>query len=184
MAERVHLTGDPERPTRIMEDPIEIANPILGFFLGYWRDNRQGNALPQYARFVPREIKKHLPWVVVTDALPEYEDFRYRVVGTHVTRYFLGDGTGKTIRQAFAGEDASVAESLVWLHRRACVERIPIRLTGPATVLKNIYFPSYDSIYLPYATGGETAGKIVNVFTFDYREIAETRETPLATAVL
>jgi len=173
MVERVHLVGDSARPTRVVEDPHEIDNPILEFFVSYWARKRETNGLPRYASFVPKEVKQHLPWVVVSDALPDYEDFRYRVVGSRVAQYFLGDGTGKTIREAFEGLDAQFVEGVLWLNRQTCVERVPIRLTAHATVQNEIYFPACDTIYLPYSTDGIVADKVVNVFTFSLQSMVK-----------
>ena len=172
------MTGDRARPTRVVEDPVEIDNPILAFFLAYWRDKREGGMLPRYANFALKENKAHLSWVVVVEALPAYTDFRYRVVGTRVTQYFLSDGTGKTVRQAFADMESNFVEGIVWLNRQACIERSPIRLTGPATVLNEIYFPDYDTIYLPYSSDGTTADKVVNVFTFNHQKIHDRHTVP------
>src|SRR6185295_4979011 len=104
--------------------------------------------------------------------LPDCSDFRFRVVGSRVAEYFLGNATGKTIREAFAGVDKEFIDATVWLYRRSCSERIPIRLTGPSSRHQSIYFPNYDALYLPYSSDGEHADRVINVFTFNYEEIA------------
>jgi hypothetical protein len=103
MVETVQMVGDLERPSTLVSNPEAIDNPILDFFLTYWRTKRGDAVLPLRDSFVPKEVRGHLPWVVVADALPDYLDFRYRVVGSHVCRYFLSDGTGKTVHEAFTG---------------------------------------------------------------------------------
>jgi hypothetical protein len=177
MAESEHMVGDPARPSRIVVDPQVIDNPILDFFLSYWRSKRGAQALPLRNGFLPQEVRGHLPWVVVADALPDYTDFRYRVVGTHVCRYFLGDGTGKTVREAFGEVSAELAEGTLWLYRHACSERIPVRFTGPSSRWQEIYFPDFDAAYFPYSSDGKAADRVVNIFTFNYQKFLETRST-------
>lgn len=172
MSEHVQLVGDRVNPARLVENPQSIDNPILAFFENYWRESCLGAPLPLRASFTPQKVRGNLPWVVVADALPDHSDFRFRVIGSRVAEYFLGNGTGKTIREAFAGVEAEFVDATVWLYRRSCTRRIPIRLTGPSSRHESIYFPNYDTLYLPYSSDGEHADRVINVFTFNYEEIA------------
>jgi hypothetical protein len=177
MTERVHNVGDPMRPARLVENPQSTDNPILTFFLSYWHQKRIGSSIPTHSSFNPKEIRGHLPWVVVVDALPDFEDFRYRVVGTNVCRYYLADGTGKLIREAFAGleQGTEIAEGTLALYRHACVTREPFSYTGPSSVYRDIYYPDFDALYLPYSADGMAANRVVNVFTFNYQKFVKTR---------
>lgn len=174
MAGRIQYFGDANRQTLVCEDPDDVADPVLGFFLAYWQRKRRGTDVPLVADFIPKEVRSNLRWVVLIDALPDYEDFRYRLVGSSVCEYFLGDGTGRTIREAFAGMD-ELAEGIINLCRRACVLGRPIRVTGPSNLVNDVFFPPYDSLYLPYATGGQKADRLVNTFVFNYGAIREKR---------
>lgn len=184
MAESKQILGDPTRPTTLVSDPESIDNPILGFFLAYWRAKRGTASLPLHSDFRPQEVRGHLPWVVVADALPNFEDFRYRVVGSHVCRYFLGDGTGKTVRESLGIASKEIAEGTVQLYRQACKTRTSLRLTGPASRLDEIYFPDFDTAYFPYSLDGHTADRIVNVFTFNYQRFLETRSQRVLTGAI
>lgn len=178
MTEHVQMVGDRFRPTRLVENPTRIENPILAFFLDFWRENCRDGLLPLSASFTPQKIRGNLPWVVMADALPDCSDFRFRVVGSRAAEYFLGNGTGKTIREAFAGVDQAFIEATLWLYRRTCSERFPMRLTGPSSTYRQIYFPNYDALYLPYSTDGNHADRVVNIFTFNHDEIAHRALPP------
>jgi len=175
IAERIRILGDPACPTRIVENPEDIDNPILAFFLSLWRSDREGCALPLRSSFVPQKIRGNLRWVVLADALPNYDDFRFRVVGTNVSQYFLSDGTGKTLREVFTGQDQIVAAGTLWVYQRACLKRTPIRVTGPDNTFKGVFFPNFDAAYLPYSSDGLRADHIVNVFTFNYRKFRDVK---------
>jgi hypothetical protein len=168
MAERTLFVGNPDHPSRVTVDPSTIDQPVLAELLSYWRARRSGRTVPQYSDFSPKDLTRHLSSLVVTDALPELRDFRYRLVGSRVTRYFLSDATGKTIREEFGGE---LGEFLTALNRQACVEGIPVRLTGPAAIIGNTLYPDYDTLYLPWATG-HLVDKVVSVFVFDPGSLA------------
>jgi PAS domain-containing protein len=174
MAGRTQTFGDADRPTIVCEDPDNVSDPVLGFFLDYWRRKHRGDAVPLVADFIPKEVRRNLRWVVLIDALPDYNDFRYRLVGSSVCEYFLGDGTGRTVRESFAGI-GDLGEGIVALCRRACLLARPIQVTGPSDVVNDIFFPPYDSLYLPYATRGEKPDRLVNTFVFNYGAIREKR---------
>lgn len=174
MAGRIQTFGDRNRPTVIYEDPDEVLDPVLAFFLSYWRSKVRDGDVPWAADFIPQEVRSNLRWVVVIDALPAYVDFRYRVVGSSVCEYFLGDGTGKTVREAFASLGQR-AEGLVDLYRRVCLSGRPLRLTSPSTIINDIFFPDYDSLYLPYTTDGQKVDRLVNAFVFNRSAIREKR---------
>jgi hypothetical protein len=166
MGERTLFVGNPQLPSRVIIDPHCIDQPVLAEFLLYWRNRRRADTVPKYVDFVPRDFARHLASVIVTDAAGE--GFRYRVVGSRVTRYFLSDATGKTIREEFGGE---LGDFLTALNQQACSEGIPIRLTGPAALIDGILFPNYDTLYLPWATH-DKADKVVSVFVFDPDSLA------------
>jgi PAS domain len=163
MVERLSLLGTTQNPTRVVVDPGTIEQRALAELLAYWRLKRGDQRIPRYEQFSPREIARHLGSVVVADAMPDCTNFRYRLVGSRVTRYFLSDATGKFIDQEFEGE---LGQFLVALNRQACVESVPIRLTGPAAIIDGTLFPNYDTLYLPWAAG-EGGFKVISIFAFD-----------------
>ena len=50
-----------------------------------------------------QNARKLVPGLQI-DALPDYADFRYRLVGSSVCEYFLANGTGKTVSEVFKSE--------------------------------------------------------------------------------
>lgn len=172
MAGQVHQFGSEDRPSFFHEDPDEVDDPALAEMLGYWEASRGGNDIPPKAAFVPKDLKAHLPWIVVCDALPDGSDFVYRVVGTRVTDYFLDNGTGKTVTDAFV-DAKDVGQGTLSLYRRTCELRRPTRYIGAAAIYKGVYFPSFDALYLPYSCDGTRADRIVTLFVFNYEKLRE-----------
>jgi hypothetical protein len=172
---RIQMVGDPDRLSRLIDNPSEIDNPVLANFLDHWSKKRGERVLPDHADFVPRDAGKHLPWIVSTDALADYRDFRYRVVGSNVCRYFGIDGTGKTVSEAFARHPPQVGKWTLEIFRRTCRGGSPLRLTTPAGRWNDIVFPDFDALYLPYGKDSATADRVITVFTFNYRQLVEAR---------
>ena len=155
-------------------NPERIDNPILQFFLDYWHQKRGSRAMPARADISPREIKPYLGWVCFLDALPGYADFRYRLVGSSVAEYFLGDGTGRTVSEAFA-ENKRLREGVLYVFRKVCTTKQPLRIWSPGGSWQDRYYPDNDALHLPLGSDGETADMVMNVFTFNYEEFKKTR---------
>ena len=160
---------------RLDFDPQEIDNPVLSFFFNLWNARRGDRAMPARAQFTMRDMAPHLGWVSFIDVLPKLEEFRFRLVGSRVAQYFLGDGTGKTVREAFAGSPPRFVENVLKLYRAPCTTKRPVRIIGPGGFLKDVYFPDYDALYLPLAEDGANVNMLMNVFTFDYDEFRRKR---------
>ncbi len=78
-------------------NPGKLENPTLAFLRDYWEKKRGDRPMPSRADIRPSELKEHLGWVIMSDVLPGAQDFRYRLIGTLVTEYFLTEATGKTV---------------------------------------------------------------------------------------
>jgi hypothetical protein len=175
MPNRTELIGNPARPLTVVADPDTVDNPILEFFLAYWREKRGTARLPLRAAFNSKEVGTKLPWVTVVDALPDYSDFRYRVIGTHIDEYFILNATGMTVTEAFAKLNVRMGRLVISILQKTCIDRTPVRLTGPDFVLNNKFFPDYDTLYLPFSSDGEHTDRVVNAFVFNARKIMGAR---------
>lgn len=161
------------RSSTVEEDPKSVEHPVVAFFLDYWRSRLRGRKFPLVEDFVPKEVRANLRWVVLIDALPDYSDFRYRLVGSAVSEYFLGNGTGKTVSETFVSE--KVARGIASVYRRACELEKPLRVIGPSIAVNGMFFPTYDCLYLPYSTDGQKVDRLVNTFVFSYSATREKR---------
>jgi hypothetical protein len=176
VAEEVLTMGEGERAMRIVKNPSDVDNPILAYVLSYWRHKSSPGRPPSRKDIELRDLKSHLPWVILVDSVDGGEDFRYRVVGTRVAEYFLGDGTGKTVREALGDDETKeLRDFTLWLFRETCRTRAPIRFTGPGGHVRGVFFPDYDAIQVPLAGDDATPDTVLSIFTFNYREFLESR---------
>lgn len=173
----------PQATPILEQNPGQIDNPVLQFFLSYWQEKRAGRSMPSRADISPREIKPYLGWVCLLDALPGFADFRYRLVGSFVSEYFLGDGTGRTVSDAFA-KNPHVRDGALWLFRTTCKRKVPLRIWSPGGVWEDHYHPDNDALYLPLGADGENAGMVMNIFTFNYEEFKKTRSAHALTRTI
>jgi hypothetical protein len=159
-----------------VENPDSVDNPILAFFLDYWREKRGNDRMAARADIRIRDFPQYLPWVILLDAEDDYREFRFRVVGTRVAQYFLSDATGKTLSEAYEHTPPETREGTRLLLQRPCVTGAPTRATGPASTWQGNYFPNWDALYLPLGADRTKADSVFVAFTFNYQQFRQTRD--------
>ncbi|MBU6443948.1 MAG: PAS domain-containing protein [Alphaproteobacteria bacterium] len=168
--------AQPRAAFQAQSNPETLAEPALAFLLDYWRAKRGSREMPARRDIRPAELKKYLDSIVMIDVLGG-GDFRYRLVGTTITRYFLVDPTGKRVAEAWApaGEDAVMR---VTTNLSAVVAgRVPVRLWGQIDWTG--IGEDFDALYLPFSDDGERVTLILNLFTFDRQRILTERQIAL-----
>ncbi|HWU27272.1 MAG TPA: PAS domain-containing protein [Rhizomicrobium sp.] len=158
-------------------DPQNLQHPVLAFLKRYWDLKRGPRIMPSRADIRPSEMKEHLGWIVMLDALPDFSDFRYRTIGTRVTQYFLSDSTGKTITEAFQSYGPAAVDCFLWTHRQAAQARVGVRVFGDASWLGRSFL-DFDALVLPLSDDGNVANKILSAFIFDVSAQLQVRPAP------
>lgn len=158
--------------------PSRIEHPTLAAVFAYWDGKRRGRSMPSRADISPPELKDHLGWIILLDVLPDLSDFRYRLIGTKVARYFRADGTGSTVAEAFAPYGEGAVKGILAIHRKTARDCVPVVAYGEAAWLAEGY-DNFATIYLPLSDDGESCNKILSAFVFDYAAVKASSESAL-----
>jgi hypothetical protein len=156
-------------------DPVTLEQPTLAFLHAYWKSKCAGRAMASRADIRASEIKEHLGWVILLDVLPEMKDFRYRLIGTLVTQYWLTDSTGRTVSEAFEESGPVVQKAVLSVFRKCARDKCIVRSHGDAGWLPG-GFERFDSIYMPLSDDGERVTHILHAFVFDKPEVMLARQ--------
>lgn len=156
-------------------DPTELTNPTLAFLRRYWDEKRGDRLMPSRRDIRPSELKEHLGWVLMIEVFPDLSDFRYKLIGTLVTQYFLSDSTGKTVSEAFAQHGPAATNAVKAILRKTARDRVPMRAFGKAGWVAPGY-EQFDALYLPLSDDGETVNMILHGFVFDRPSVMMARE--------
>jgi hypothetical protein len=165
----------PKPRIQIEIDPGPLKNLQLEFLRRYWLDKRGDHALPSRADMVPSELKPVLDGLIMIDVLPDLAEFRYRLVGTAVTQYFLTDPTGKTTQEAWAPVGPRFADRIRNNLRAIARERVCVHAWGAVDWMGS-GDEAFECLYLPLSDDGETVNMIINLFTFDRRRVLLDRQ--------
>lgn len=156
-------------------DPRELTHPTLAFLRRYWDEKRGQRSMPSRRDIHPPELKEHLGWILMIEVFPDLSDFRYKLIGTLITQYFLTDATGKTVSEAFARYGPVTIKAVQALLRKTARDKIPMRAFGNAGWIAP-GFEQFDAIYLPLSDDGETVNMILHGFVFDRPSVLMARE--------
>ena len=165
-------------------DPQNIENPTLAAVHAYWLAKRGSRTMPARADINPVELREHLGWIMMIEVMDNCSDFRYRLIGTKVTRYFLTNSTGCTVSEAYGPFGETAVKGVKAVYRKSARDKIVVRAEGKANWITDWKeetrdFPHFDSLYLPLSDDGETCNILMAVFTFDYADVVAKSENVL-----
>lgn len=155
-------------------DPQTLEDPALSFLKAYWDEKRGARAMPSRADINPADLKEHLGWIILVDALPGFLDFRFRIIGTRVTQYFIAELTGKTVTEVFGAYGDGAVRGVQAVYRKAARDKVVVRSYGGAGWLGRS-FHDFDALAMPLSDDGETANMVLSVFTFDFSRLSLAR---------
>jgi hypothetical protein len=162
-------------------NPVSLENETLAFLLDYWNAKRGTRAMPSRGDLKASEMKEHLGWVMLVEAMPDLAEFRYKLIGTLVTQYFLGDSTGKTVSQAFKRTERPEvsAKAVRAMFGKCARDRVIVHCFGDAGWIGQGY-ESFNCICLPLSDDGEHVNMILHAFVFDRSSVLMAREVAKA----
>ncbi len=131
----------------------------------YWLSLHKDGARPLRRDLDPVDIPLLLPHVMLVEALPGAEDFRYRLVGTHVARIHGADNTGKRVTECFAPRECA---QVMALYQRTVREAAPIVHRGRPRRRDNRVL-DYEIVHMPLWNGADGVGMVLAGLEFTFR---------------
>ena len=146
----------------VVEHPT---NQLLIDLAALWQSKCVDGRLPARADFSPEVLRPWLGHVIMLDVIDGGRDFRYRLIGTHITRTLNRDYTGRLVSECDYDDRANVEASF-----RLPVElRKPVFRTGQTTWMSSIDAVPYDSVHMPLATDGHNIDMLLGAIEFHLR---------------
>jgi hypothetical protein len=133
-------------------------SPLLDDLHRYWLKKRGERAMPQRADIDPvdPEIRPHLGFIVLTDVVQPGR-FRYRLVGSMLTRLVGRDATGRYLDELYSPADY---EYMIVAYRWVVEHRAPLRIAGNLRHANRSWI-DMESIDLPLSSDGQTVNMIM-----------------------
>jgi hypothetical protein len=136
----------------------------LQLIYGYWQTKQGSRPMPRRSDLDPTEIPPHLlPGITLIDVVSDDRRYVYRLVGTMEAEVRGYDPTGKSVGEAYFGEnaeDATQCYDLVVNTRAPVLDPLPFleRRRG---------YRGAESLFLPLSNDGFTVNMIMVFFDPD-----------------
>ena len=148
-------------------DPVVREPAILSFVREYWQAQRGAALMPRRQDVIPADMKSYLPNILIADVIKGGEDFRYRVVGSQLQRYFSGNPTGMLMSSALAVFGQDTVQRTIAVYRRVISRRRPLRIRGAGAIYSQ-QAKTFDALLTPLSDDGENANMILGTFVFEW----------------
>ena len=146
-------------------DPSAKEPERLTFVRNYWERLRGARAMPSRMDITPWDMKAHLPHVLLADVVEGGADFRYRLVGSQLHRYFAGNPTGKLMSETLAGFGRETVERTIKTYDAVAARRAPLRIRGAGSIYAQ--GPKlFDAMLTPLSDDGVNVNMIFGAFVF------------------
>lgn len=156
LAPRLNETGMQHDPSLCFE------RRELGRLVDLWHAKRQDRPMPARADLTPFDLKAFLGNLTLVDVEADPVRFRYRLVGTNVTRIVKRDVTGRYFEDVYAGRLLETAIAVnAWVVR----ERAPLRIFSRTGHVRNDIY-TYDGVLLPLSPDGERVNMVLGALLF------------------
>jgi hypothetical protein len=160
--------------------PVVVLQPeskepdLLASVRAYWTRQRGSRPLPRRKDIAPSDIKKWLPQVLLVDVINGGADFRYRLVGGHLVRFFGSEPSGKLMSDALAPFGDETVQKTLELYRAALTLGEPLRIRGDGEWYGRSA-QHFDAILTPLSDDGVTVNMIFGAFDFMWNfDLAES----------
>ena len=138
-------------------DPSGVTSPILRAFRDHWLALKGERAMPSRADIDPVHIPALLPHIILVDVIGAPPVFRYRLIGTAITKIANRDATGRILDESLYGANT---ERVLRTYRETVADK------SPKAVREIVQFVDKDwikteVILMPLSSDGETIDMIV-----------------------
>ncbi len=145
-------------------DALKGYGANLQLIYGYWLTKRGSRSMPGRSDLDPAEIPPRLlPGITLVDVVPDPRRYVYRLVGTMEAEVRGYDPTGKSVGEAYFGENAADATECYDLVVSTCA---PVLDPLPFLERRRGYRGA-ESLFLPLSNDGVAVNMIVVFFDPD-----------------
>lgn len=136
--------------------------------LGYWDRIRGDRLIPSRKDFDPVDIPRLLPYVILVEVVRNeldrtFQDFKFRLIGTHVEERMRDRYTGRRLSEIEGkGPGSEVWETYCAVKKEKKPKAISLNYVGPMENVKES-----REIFLPFSSGGNQVDFILVGLIFE-----------------
>lgn len=143
--------------TKFTSVDFDIASIELENLLEYWKELKQGQALPFRQQFDPVAVPQCLKYIVLLDVEEVSPRYCIRLAGSAVNPAHLKPITGRYIEEIFSKKDLDV---ILPQYEHSVQYGVPTFMHGSAEMLSHVFL-KYERLILPMTSNGIRTDKLV-----------------------
>jgi hypothetical protein len=148
-------------------DEIPVS-PLFPEFLEYWQELRGDRFAPNWNDFDPVKFASLWKHMVLWDIEGDLHDFRVRMAGVDVVRFFGNDATGQSIRdETFTPPE--LFEQFYLFHKLSALWSGPVGFVGNLWYWKDKNHIPVKCLTLPLSKDGKFPAQTINMWDFEGR---------------
>ncbi len=148
-------------------DPDAAEPALLAFLRTYWERQRGAGKMPRRQDISPAHMSLQLRHILLTDVIRGGEDFRYRVVGSELQRYFESNPTGKPMSEALRPFGEQTVRRTLETYKTVVARRAPLRIRGAGSIYSQTA-KTFDALLAPLSDDGVAPNMILGTFEFTW----------------
>lgn len=153
----------PEKSSVTRVTPAELSSGMIRDVFAVWNERRANRLMPARENIVPHGIARHLKHVSLMRAIPESEDYEFRIIGDAHVRAYGTRHQGKHLSDLMA-EAPGFALALKKSLDKVVSSRAPLAFCGViGRDLGEARFITLESVFLPIGDSDERVDHIIVV---------------------
>lgn len=141
---------------------LPLKSTALRALRDYWRQVAGDREMPARRDLDPISIPTLLPHIVMTDVFHDPLRFRYRLLGTLVTKFYERDSTGKWLDRELYGDST---DGMLWLFRRCVCNRAPTAVRQAVPFVRKDWV-TLEGLLMPLSTNGVDIDMLIGGIDF------------------
>ncbi len=148
--------------------------PVLSIVRDYWQTKRGARAIPGRSDVSPAELKAQLPHILLADVIEDGKDFRYRLVGDQLGKFFPESPAGRLMSESIAPFGEETVRATLAIYGQVVERRAPLRITGSGAFYGQD--PKlFDAYLAPLSNDGVRVNMILGTFVFLWDHLHQFR---------
>jgi hypothetical protein len=136
-------------------------DPLFVDLLDYWKDKRDGRAMPRRAAIDPMDLRAHLGSLFLLEIAEPLAESRYRLIGTNIVEASGRDSTNRSIGELYTEPTRS---GLIRIYTAIIKAAAPHAGWGRWQVGPD--YLAVQTLFLPLSEDGQTVNMVLSKMKF------------------
>jgi hypothetical protein len=147
----------------VLDTSFDFVSARPRILFEYWKQKCGPRPRPRFDEIDLMDVYEIAPYIVIKDVIEGGKNFAMRFWGTGVRNTVGIEGTGKTARDLYSGDNR---EHINEAFKEVIRTGKPIRVLGRVSVDPEKDYLVYEGVHLPLDDGAGNISRLISAYTF------------------